>query len=547
MQLSTTNTGQRRGAGTSAVLGNRSQNILVACHELGVSGGLYRFERFGRVIRKLGHRLAFVAFSQTPQRERTTEFQVLSLGEAAREAWDVTIVPGQGFPEATIDRLSMLVSSCFGLRVQHILNDQTRKRGFLKVNAAFKPDVIIFNNRHWRPGDFTDFDADAFHYLEGAVDLEAFAQNPPPTKRPCESSFVIGGLSQKNPQPLIEAVRSIGNDVRLCLFGKTAGLADRHRDLIDEGRLQLLGVLGELELPIFYSGLDCVVHTELFAGWANLVAEGMASSIPVVCTPHGTLAFAEHEVTALIVPDPTPATLAKSIQRLRSDPSLANRLARTALRRIQRFSWDSYSVELLGLMKPPRARYYTCSPELGLFGKWPETTRLAGLEMLLADCMGKTVLDLGASEGVISLRMLEKGAATVHGFDREPSRVRLASAMCSQFEEAQFWVADLSSWSTFLSAHRAHLQVSYDIVCYLGVHQHLPAANRMVTLEGSALRTSDWFAVRMPSALFCADNVLGFLENRGFTLVSTHTAPEPEIVGSCYIFRRRWTIGDPES
>jgi hypothetical protein len=68
--------------------------------------------------------------------------------------------------------------SRFGLRVQHILHDQTRRPGFLNVNGAFKPHIVVFNNRHWRPGDFTDFQAEAFYFLEGAVDVESLAPDP---------------------------------------------------------------------------------------------------------------------------------------------------------------------------------------------------------------------------------------------------------------------------------------------------------------------------------------------------------------------------------
>jgi glycosyltransferase involved in cell wall biosynthesis len=318
-----------------------------------VSGGLYRFERFGRIIQQFGRHLAFVAFSETQQWDRATEFPILRFDEAAQATWDVTMVPGAGFPGSTISRFAEFNSSRFGLRVQHILNDQTRKPDFLKVNGTFKPNIVVFNNRHWQAGDFTDFQADAFYFLEGAVDVVGLAPDPRRFDRSRSAPFVVGGLANKNVEPLIEAVRICGDGVHLHLFGQAGDLSVCERELVDDGRLRLSGVLSECELPHFYAGLDCIAHTETFAGWANVAAEGMASGVPVICTPHGTGAFAEHETTALIVSDPTPAALAEAIQRLCGDSNLANRLARNALQRIQRFSWTSYSFDLLRLMRRP--------------------------------------------------------------------------------------------------------------------------------------------------------------------------------------------------
>jgi hypothetical protein len=334
----------------------------------------------------------------------------------------------------------------------------------------------------------------------------------------------------------LDAARLCG-DVHLHLFGHPGDLAIHARDLLDEGRLQLLGVLDEDELATFYAGLDCVVHTETFAGWANLAAEGMACGVPVICTPHGTGAFADHETTALLVSNPTPHEFAEAIQRLRNDPHLAAHLARNARQRILPFSWTSYSAALLRLMRPQDTKYYSWSPERGLFGKWPEVARLAGLEPLLAKCDRKSVLDLGAAEGVIARNFLDHGATLVHGFEREPSRVRLAASICDNTSRAQFWEADLSDWDDFEAAHCSNLRDLYDIVLYLGLHQHLPAEKRMRALAGAATRSSHWLAIRMPTALFAADGVEQFLADRRFVCVNGHAKDKLTALGASYLFR----------
>ena len=150
---------------------------------------------------------------------------------------------------------------------------------------------------------------------------------------------------------MIEAARRCGEDIHVHLMGSSIDADVATSDLLSSGRLRLYGVLDDVGLQRFYDAVDCVAHTETFAGWANLAAEAMACGVPVVCTPHGTAAFAEHERTALVVHDPTPLALAAAFNRFRNQPTLAARLARNAREEIQQFSWPAYSAQLLEMVR----------------------------------------------------------------------------------------------------------------------------------------------------------------------------------------------------
>ena len=217
---------------------------------------------------------------------------------------------------------------------------------------------------------------------------------------------------------------------------------------------------------------------------------------------------------------------------------MASRLAHYARERISLFSWTSYSANLLHLIEKPECSYYTWSPELRLFGKWTEAQRLDGLDPILDACAAKSVCDLGSGEGVIARRLLDRGAAIVHGFERDLSRVSLANRICCDFEGTRFWQADLSDWSAFEAQHAAHLRGAYDIVLYLGLHHHLPAAMRMLVLAGAANRTSEWLAVRTPTALFRSDDIESVLNGLGFSLIATNSKTASALGGS-YLFRRQ--------
>jgi glycosyltransferase involved in cell wall biosynthesis/2-polyprenyl-3-methyl-5-hydroxy-6-metoxy-1,4-benzoquinol methylase len=519
--------------------GPAGKRIGVVCHELSVAGSLFRFERFGRVARRLGHQIAFIRLSTAATPARETDAPVLSFDEAARETWDVTIVPGASFPEETMSRFDRFESATFGLRMQHVLNDQTRKPAFLRVNALFKPHVVVFNNRHWPPGSFTSFAANAFHFCEGGVDLQTFASDPHRLPAPAGSRFLIGGLAHKNPMPLIEAVHDIGFEAELRLYGPADDLPSAAASLVDRGCLRRLGPLSERELPGFYRDLDCVVHTRTHAGWANLAAEAMACGIPVICTPHGTLAFAEHEQTALVIQEPTAEAIRAAIDRLRRDPHLARRLSHNARQRISGFSWERYTAELLRCMEPDAWAHYTWAPELGLFGKWPVDRQIRGLESVIDRCEGKSVLDIGSAEGMIARCFLERGAALVHGFDRDAARVTTATALCRHLPNGRFWPGDVSVWSAFLEGHAAHLQERYDIVLYLGLHHDLPKHRRRDTLAGAAGLASGLLVVRTPERVFDEEEIGSVLAEHGFDMSDEARDDGEADAGIVRVFERR--------
>jgi len=499
------------------------KRILIACHELSLAGGLFRFERFGRVARERGHEMAYLRFAAADPSARASDFRILSLEEALADEWDVTLVPGAGFPPDTIHRFSVLRQPQFGLRMQHVLNDRTRKTQFQQVNQAFEPHVVVFNNREWPPGSYTNLHAARFHVLEGGVDVAAFA----PRRRSKgggvrTTPFVVGGLANKNPAPLIAALRELGAGFELRLFGHPGDLHQAAADLVRSGALKLVGALAEQDLPAFYSDLDCVVHTEAFAGWANLAAEALASGIPLICTRHGTRAFARHGETALVLAEPTPEAIRASIERLRDHVDLQDQLSANGRRAIGRYSWDSYTTKLLALMDvPDRSIHYAWAPELGLQGKWPLEVRLQGLDAILQRSAGQNVLDLGAAEGLIARTFLEHGVANLHGVDFDTTRVASARAICSAFPAARFWVADLSDWDGFLATLPARGNLAYDTVLSLGLHQHLPSEHRLKCLLGAAALARANIVIRMPESLFQQDEVTDLLGKQGFVLEST--------------------------
>ncbi len=513
------------------------RNFLVVCHELQASGGLMRFERVGRELSRLGDRLAFVRLGDGSKTGFQSEFPVLPMAEAAALRWDATMVPGQGFPEAMVRRLDEFVDPRFGQRIQHVLNDQSLRDGFLEVNRRFAPHAVVFNNRAWTPGSYTAFQADRFTTIEGAVDAGRFAAKARAAGWPSGEGLHVGGLS-KGPLRGFwrEFARRMPADWTLHLFG-----VDPELPAADAARVRYVGRLEDAALPGFYADLDAIVHAESYAGWANVAAEAMAARVPVVCTTAGTAAFAEHGVTARVVgvsheDDAARAeAMLDELRWLSAHPDESLAMAERAADAIAAFDWRRYVDALRAFCVDDGRSHYTLAPELGLFGKWPLEGRLEGLSPVLERMKGASVLDLGCAEGIVARACLDHGADSVHGFELDASRV----ATCLDLDpepRACFVPASLVPWSRF-AREQSTLRDAYDIVLYLGIHHHLPARERPAVLEGALSRCRHLFVVRTPVEVWERDRLDATIRAAGFELTE-RSEPSLAAQGRLGVYRR---------
>ncbi len=102
-------------------------------------------------------------------------------------------------------------------------------------------------------------------------------------------------------------------------------------------------------LRILYGSSDLFVSAEKKAGWSNQTIEAMACGVPVVCTSSGTVDFAIHEETALVVPR-TVWHLTRAIRRMMEDDELRRRLAAAGLAKAREFAWEKTADQLLAAL-----------------------------------------------------------------------------------------------------------------------------------------------------------------------------------------------------
>ena len=91
-------------------------------------------------------------------------------------------------------------------------------------------------------------------------------------------------------------------------------------------------------------------------------------------------------------------------------------------------------------------------------------TQLQGLEPALAECAGKTVLDIGCAEGLLSFEFARRGATSVHGMDIIEGHLEVAQELVGTLP-CTFEHADLGK----LSAEVSRPERSHDIVLALAM------------------------------------------------------------------------------
>lgn len=520
-----------------------TQKILVAWFQFNLNGSIGRFINVARVLKARGHAVRFVSLDnilETPWPELNRK--ILTVAEAAASQWDAVMLPGAGASSDALQRLATLRNPTFGTRVQHILNDPSLLPQFAVANVAFRPDLVLFNNSHWRPRDYRKLSAKAFYVHPGAVDLNIHHPIERTKPSPGSEAVNIGGFASKNPIPLIESLDLLPPQCRLHLFGTLpVQLASALTPLIESGKIVYHGILFGKELAKFFRSLDCMVTTEIQAGWCNAAAEAFANGIPTVVSKAGTVDFARDGENCLVIKEVTREAIAKAVVRFLEDPALRESCATNAAKTMESFSWESYAVKLLELIKPLEHAHYFRAPEMGLFGKWELEERISGIRSVVKEARGSSILDLGAAEGVISHVFAEEGEASlIHGFEFEQSRVDFAKNLLASTISTKVVIrqADLSDWPSFEQKNDDILRRWYDIVLFVGVYHHLPSFSRKQVLVQAMRRSRKWFLIRTPRQYERADNLDIFVQSEGFERVDQAEARINENLGWLGVYRR---------
>lgn len=115
-------------------------------------------------------------------------------------------------------------------------------------------------------------------------------------------------------------------------------------------------------------------------------------------------------------------------------------------------------------------------------------SQLMGLAPLLAEVKGKTVLDAGCAEGLLSIEFARRGALAVHGVEVRRDHVKVGRTMVGDLP-VTLEAADLNTWVP---------RRNYQIVTALAILHKLKRPDRAAARLADAC--DDLMVLRMPPA-----------------------------------------------
>lgn len=116
--------------------------------------------------------------------------------------------------------------------------------------------------------------------------------------------------------------------------------------------------------------------------------------------------------------------------------------------------------------------------------------QLKGLDPLLVEVSGKTVLDLGCAEGLIAQACVARGAAFVNGLDNNPAFIERARALSLPEDKARFDLIDMNTVNPVYTLPAA------DLVLGLAIFHKL--ADPAYALRQWSTRARDLLVIRLP-------------------------------------------------
>ena len=102
--------------------------------------------------------------------------------------------------------------------------------------------------------------------------------------------------------------------------------------------------------------------------------------------------------------------------------------------------------------------------------------QMIGLDKALAECAGKTVLDLGCAEGLIGREFAKAGAIDVHGIELLENHLAVARKACKGYKQMRFTRSHLLDYILLHSTEHL-VSEQYDIVLALGIIHKLEDPN----------------------------------------------------------------------
>ncbi len=173
-----------------------------------------------------------------------------------------------------------------------------------------------------------------------------------------DSYFLIVGTieARKNLERLLAAYALLPRTDRPCLVfaGGRGYHYDRVLEAVQAHRLEdqvrFLGFVNDDDLPMLYTGAQCLLYPSRYEGFGLPILEAMACGCPVLTSNHGSMAEVAGNAAILVDPNSTEA-IADGIETLMRDSVLRERMVAEGHSRVKEFSWRSTAEQTLAVYR----------------------------------------------------------------------------------------------------------------------------------------------------------------------------------------------------
>ena len=252
---------------------------------------------------------------------------------------------GQRLVVTVHDVAFLVVPSCFPRRWRAVYR--------LGLRAAVRrADAIITPSRNTAEDllSHTRADPTRVHVIPQASGLESSPDDPEPLldrlNLPRPYVLYVGTLEpRKNLVRLLRAYRRVaatGVPHALVLAGPRGWSEDtlvRESSLPGPGRVVLAGALSPSELDAIYRKAALFVYPALYEGFGLPVLEAMTRGVPTICSNTSSLPEVAGDAAVGVNPSSV-GEIAEAIQRVLTDPVLADSLSAAGRERGLLFSWE---------------------------------------------------------------------------------------------------------------------------------------------------------------------------------------------------------------
>lgn len=120
------------------------------------------------------------------------------------------------------------------------------------------------------------------------------------------------------------------------------------KELNLEKQVKIAGFVREDELPRLYRGATAFVSPSFYEGFGMPILEALASGVPVITSPKGSITEIVGDAALLVDPEDYEG-LGKAMLKVATDDKLRDRMIEKGLEKSKQFSWQKSAKELFNL------------------------------------------------------------------------------------------------------------------------------------------------------------------------------------------------------